>query len=118
MPDGPGQAAVAELERSVLAYGGVVLRYGQFYGPGTYYPDRLPTDPRIEIERAAEATVAALYEDSGILLVTDDGTTRVDAAAAVHADGTATTGTETSGAETTGTETTGTETTGTADKEH
>jgi nucleoside-diphosphate-sugar epimerase len=118
MPAGAGADAVAELERATLAYGGVVLRYGQFYGPGTYYPDRLPTDPRIEIERAAEATVAALYEDSGILLVTDDGTTRVDAAAAVHADGTATTGTETSGAETTGTETTGTETTGTADKEH
>ncbi len=36
LPDGPDAQAVAELERSVLAEGGVVLRYGQFYGPGTY----------------------------------------------------------------------------------
>jgi hypothetical protein len=35
LPDGPDALAVAELERSVLAEGGVVLRYGQFYGPGT-----------------------------------------------------------------------------------
>src|SRR6266545_3556576 len=35
LPDGPDAQAVAELERSVLAEGGVV-RYGQFYGPGTY----------------------------------------------------------------------------------
>ena len=35
LPDGPDAQAVAELERSVLAEGGVVLRYGQFYGPGT-----------------------------------------------------------------------------------
>ena len=32
LPDGPDARAVAELERSVLAEGGVVLRYGQFYG--------------------------------------------------------------------------------------
>ena len=37
LPDGPDAQAVAELERSVLAEGGVVLRYGQFYGPGTYH---------------------------------------------------------------------------------
>jgi NAD dependent epimerase/dehydratase family len=33
LPDGPDALAVAGLERSVLAEGGVVLRYGQFYGP-------------------------------------------------------------------------------------
>ena len=36
LPDGPDARAVVELERSVLAEGGVVLRYGQLYGPGTY----------------------------------------------------------------------------------
>lgn len=34
---GEAGAAVAELERLVLAAGGVVLRYGRLYGPGTYY---------------------------------------------------------------------------------
>ena len=42
LPDGPDAVAVAELERAVLAEGGVVLRYGQFYGPGTYNEERLP----------------------------------------------------------------------------
>jgi len=60
MPDGPGQAAVAELERSVLAYGGVVLRYGQFYGPGTYYEDEPPEEPRIHIDTAARRAFEAI----------------------------------------------------------
>ena len=42
LPDGPDAQAVAELERSVLAEGGVVLRYGQFYGPGTYNEQQPP----------------------------------------------------------------------------
>ena len=42
LPDGPGARAVAELERSVLAESGVVLRYGQFYGPGTYHGSNHP----------------------------------------------------------------------------
>ena len=33
LPDGPDARAVAELERSVLAEGGVVLRYGSSTGP-------------------------------------------------------------------------------------
>ena len=44
LPDGPDAQAVAELERSVLAEGGVVLRYGQFYGPGTYNEQQPPED--------------------------------------------------------------------------
>ncbi|UUT34273.1 NAD-dependent epimerase/dehydratase family protein [Microbacterium elymi] len=82
MPPGPGQDAVDELERSVLAFGGVVLRYGQFYGPGTFYPEGEPTAPRVQIDRAAEATVDALHERSGVLVITDEATTRVDAASA------------------------------------
>jgi nucleoside-diphosphate-sugar epimerase len=80
MAPGPGQVAVDELERSVLAYGGVVLRYGQFYGPGTFHVDEPPAGPRVEIQRAAEATVAALHEPTGVLVITDEGAVRADAA--------------------------------------
>src|SRR5207237_1310980 len=43
-----GDRSVAEHERAVLDYGGVVLEYGQLYGPGTYYGNELPDPPRIE----------------------------------------------------------------------
>jgi hypothetical protein len=36
---------VREHERQVLAAGGVVIRYGTFYGPGTYGGDRQQTIP-------------------------------------------------------------------------
>jgi len=67
-----GAAAVEELERAVLAAGGVVLRYGRFYGPGTYHDGSLPPPPRIHVEEAARRTVAALDALSGVLVVTDD----------------------------------------------
>src|SRR5262245_12977730 len=46
----PGEAVVAQqqLERSVLLAGGVVLRYGRFYGRGTYYETEPPPPPRIQ----------------------------------------------------------------------
>jgi nucleoside-diphosphate-sugar epimerase len=71
LPDGPGARAVTELERSVLAEGGVVLSYGQFYGPGTYHEDRIPDDPRVQIDRAAERTVETLDAPSGVVTITD-----------------------------------------------
>ncbi len=70
LPDGPGAQAVAELERSVLAEGGVVLRYGRFYGPGTY-SEQPPEEPRVHIDRAAERTVAALGEPKGVVVIID-----------------------------------------------
>ena len=42
MKPGPEADAVASLEQAVLAASGVVLRYGMFYGPGTYFEDELP----------------------------------------------------------------------------
>ena len=51
--------------------GGVVLRYGQFYGPGTYHEATKPDDPRVAIDRAAERTVGALGEPTGVVLITD-----------------------------------------------
>ena len=71
LPDGPDALAVAELERSVLAEGGVVLRYGQFYGPGTYNDREQPAEPRVHIDRAAERTVEVLSEPTGVVVITD-----------------------------------------------
>lgn len=69
---GDGGAAVAELERMVLDAGGVVLRYGQFYGPGTYHPDGPPAEgPRVHIDEAAARTVAAVLAPSGTITVTE-----------------------------------------------
>src|SRR4051794_4913140 len=86
--------AVAALEEAVLGASGlegVVLRYGQFYGPGTAFaPDgsfgslvvkrRLPIigdgggrQPLIHIEDATSATVAAMNGSAtGVFNVTDD----------------------------------------------
>jgi nucleoside-diphosphate-sugar epimerase len=69
---GEGGAAVAELERLVLAAGGVVLRYGRLYGPGTYYPDEPPEPPRVHVDLAARRTASALEAPPGIVEVTDD----------------------------------------------
>ena len=71
LPDGPDAHAVAELERSVLAESGVVLRYGQFYGPGTYNEHQPPEAPRVNIDRAADRTVEALGEPTGVVIIID-----------------------------------------------
>ncbi|TDD49717.1 NAD-dependent epimerase/dehydratase family protein [Nonomuraea terrae] len=71
LPDGPDAEAVVELERSVLAEGGVVLSYGQFYGPGTYNEQRIPAEPRVQIDRAADRTVELLDAPSGVVVITD-----------------------------------------------
>jgi hypothetical protein len=68
---GPGARAVAELERSVLAENGVVLRYGPFYGPGTYHGQQPPKEPRVHVDRAAERTVEALGEPTGVIVIID-----------------------------------------------
>jgi nucleoside-diphosphate-sugar epimerase len=72
-PDpGPGANAVTSLEQAVLAANGVVLRYGAFYGPGTYYEGELPAAPRVHIDTAAARTLEALDAPSGILTVVDE----------------------------------------------
>jgi nucleoside-diphosphate-sugar epimerase len=58
-------------ERSVLDAGGVVLRYGQFYGPDTYFQHEVPREPRIEIGEAARRTVELLQAPSGIIELLD-----------------------------------------------
>jgi len=69
---GDGGVAVDEHEHAVLDVGGVVIRYGQFYGPGTYYETDLPSPPRVQIDDAARRTLPALDQPSGVLIVTDD----------------------------------------------
>jgi nucleoside-diphosphate-sugar epimerase len=71
LPDGPDARAVEQLESSVLAEGGVVLSYGQFYGPGTYNENGVPAEPRVQIDRAAERTVELLDALSGVVTITD-----------------------------------------------
>jgi nucleoside-diphosphate-sugar epimerase len=68
---GDGGAAVSEMEAMVLAAGGVVLRYGQLYGPDTYYPDALPPPPRVHVDAAARSTVRALDATSGVITIVD-----------------------------------------------
>lgn len=66
---GDGGAAVAEMEEMVLAAQGVVLRYGQFYGPGTYHPDEPPPPPHVDIDTAAVRTVELLDAATGIVTI-------------------------------------------------
>jgi hypothetical protein len=70
-PAGRG-GAVDDLERQVLADQGVVVRYGQLYGPGTFYPDEPPPPPRIHVDAAARATPPLITAPSGVVLVTED----------------------------------------------
>ena len=87
-----GEAAqvVEQTERDALAAGGVVLRYGFFSGPGTWYTHdsaiaalvrkrRFPIVGEgagvysfVHVDDAAAATVAALDASAGIYNVTDD----------------------------------------------
>lgn len=65
--------AIEEHERLVLDAGGVVLRYGMFYGPGTYGgEERVPPPPRIHVDEAARRTLELLDAGSGVVVVTEE----------------------------------------------
>jgi hypothetical protein len=68
---GEGGAAVEELERLVLEADGVVLRYGRFYGSGTFYDQAPPPPPRVHIVEAARRTVEALAAPSGVVEIVE-----------------------------------------------
>jgi uncharacterized protein YbjT (DUF2867 family) len=72
LPAENARAVTAEHERLVLTAGGVVIRYGQFFGPGTYYPDAPPDPPRIHLDDAARQTLVALIVPPGVTMVVDD----------------------------------------------
>jgi nucleoside-diphosphate-sugar epimerase len=65
-PAGRG-GAVDDLERQVLDADGVVVRYGQVYGPGTFYEDRLPQHPRIHVDEGARRTPPLITAPSGVV---------------------------------------------------
>ncbi|WP_328399800.1 NAD-dependent epimerase/dehydratase family protein [Nocardia sp. NBC_00403] len=69
-PAGRGEV-IRDHEAAVLAAGGVVVEYGQFYGPGTYYETEPPAEPRVHIDTAAARTVELLEADSGLVIVAD-----------------------------------------------
>jgi hypothetical protein len=64
---------VDEHEGLVLDAGGVVIRYGQLYGPGTFYEDgrQPPPPPRVHVDVAARATVPLLEAEPGVVEVLD-----------------------------------------------
>jgi nucleoside-diphosphate-sugar epimerase len=72
LPGESGRAAIAQHERAVLQAGGVVIRYGQLYGPGTYYETDPPEPPRVHVDDAVRQTVPAIGVPGGVTMVVDD----------------------------------------------
>ena len=70
--DDARRAVTAGHERTVLEAGGVVIRYGQFWGPGTYYETAPPARPRIHLDDAARMTLPSLDAPPGVTLIIDD----------------------------------------------
>jgi nucleoside-diphosphate-sugar epimerase len=67
-------ASVEHLERAVLDFGGVVLRYGQFHGPGAWAATAadIPGDnPKVSIDRAATLTLDHLDAPSATYTLVD-----------------------------------------------
>lgn len=71
---GAGPETRERHERQVLDHGGVVLRYGMFYGPGTYHEDGKPEDgaPRIDVREAARRTLDYLEAPSGVVELVEE----------------------------------------------
>ena len=72
LPSEGAVEAIAEHEAAVLGAGGVVVRYGQFYGPGTYFEGEPPAPPRIRVDEAARRTLPALDAPAGILTIVEE----------------------------------------------
>lgn len=67
-----GAAVLDEHEGQVLKIGGVVVRYGQLYGPDTFYEESIPSHPRIHVDAAARETVPLITAASGVVLLAED----------------------------------------------
>jgi D-arabinose 1-dehydrogenase-like Zn-dependent alcohol dehydrogenase len=70
-PGEDGAAAKHELEHAVLDFGGVVIRCGQLYVPGTYYERELPPHPRVHVDEAARRTMKALGLERTIVTIAE-----------------------------------------------
>jgi len=65
---------IVALEREVLltpGIAGVALRYGYFYGPGTWY-DRPPRPPSVQVDAAACAALLAASKGAGAYNIAED----------------------------------------------
>jgi nucleoside-diphosphate-sugar epimerase len=65
---------VVALEREVLRQSditGVVLRYGYFYGPGSWY-DAAPRPPSVHVDAAAHAALLAVSNGVGVYNIAED----------------------------------------------
>jgi len=70
---GPGTGPVLDAhENEVISAGGTVLRYGLFYGPGTFFENDPPPPPRIHVDDAARRTLPFLAGPRGIFTITDE----------------------------------------------
>jgi uncharacterized protein YbjT (DUF2867 family) len=70
---GPGTGAVLDAhEDAVVSAGGTVLRYGLFYGPGTFFENEPPPVPRIHVDDTARRTMPFLAGRRGIFTITDE----------------------------------------------
>ncbi len=70
---GPGTGPVLDAhEDAVVAAGGIVLRYGLFYGAGTFFENDPPPHPRIHVDDAARRTTPFLAGRRGIFTITED----------------------------------------------
>jgi nucleoside-diphosphate-sugar epimerase len=65
---------IAALEREVLqapGITGVALRYGYFYGPGTWY-EAPPKPPSVHVDAAAHAALLAASKGAGVYNIAED----------------------------------------------
>jgi len=70
---GPGTGPVLDAhENEVISAGGTVLRYGLFYGPGTFFESDPPPPPRIHVDDAARRTMPFLAGPRGIFTITEE----------------------------------------------
>jgi uncharacterized protein YbjT (DUF2867 family) len=70
---GPGTGPILDAhEDGVIAAGGTVLRYGLFYGPGTFFEKDPPPAPRIHVDAAARRTMPFLGGKRGIFTITEE----------------------------------------------
>lgn len=77
---GPGTGPNLDAhENGVIAAGGTVLRYGLFYGPGTFFESDPPPPPRIHIDDVARRTMRFLSGPGGIFTITDEHDVAADA---------------------------------------
>jgi nucleoside-diphosphate-sugar epimerase len=70
---GPGTGPILDAhENSVVAAGGVVLRYGLLHGPETFFEKEAPPHPRVHVDDAARRTMPFLAGRTGIFDIVED----------------------------------------------